>query len=435
MNGTIQAKKGFLYVVINYTDENGKTKYKWISTGLKERGNRKNAKTILERELKKKKKNLSESKNKTRRRKDVSQANKEQAQMLFCDYVEQYVDGLQTSVSPAVYYNYKTHYMKLFREFFDTRHLKLIDVTEKELNEFYNERRKHGVKNISLKHYNNVLRPVLRKAYKDKLILDNPFDFMEPIKKEKAIISFYDKKEMQKLFEVIKGHELEVPFMLAAYYGFRRSEVLGLRWSAIDFDHKLITINHKLTVVDKVPYFTDQLKTKTSYRTLPLIPAIADLLLQHRKKIAQNKEFYGNTYDTRYEDYVCVMENGKIVYPDHMTKKFSDLLAEHNLKHIRLHDLRHSCASNMLANGVPMKEIQEWLGHSNFSTTADVYSHLDFSSKMRAATAIATTYGDTKPVTANTEQESIKIFIQAVQEMKMLGFKNIDDYIKYKQTR
>ncbi len=187
--------------------------------------------------------------------------------------------------------------------------------------------------------------------------------------------------------------------------------------------------------MDKVPYFTDQLKTKTSYRTLPLIPAIADLLLQHRKKIAQNKEFYGNTYDTRYEDYVCVMENGKIVYPDHMTKKFSDLLAEHNLKHIRLHDLRHSCASNMLANGVPMKEIQEWLGHSNFSTTADVYSHLDFSSKMRAATAIATTYGDTKPVTANTEQESIKIFIQAVQEMKMLGFKNIDDYIKYKQTR
>ena len=61
-----------------------------------------------------------------------------------------------------------------------------------------------------------------------------------------------------------------------------------------------------------------------------------------------------------------------------MTKEFAELLKKNGLRHIRLHDLRHSCASNMLASGVQMKEIQEWLGHSNFSTTADVYSHLDF---------------------------------------------------------
>ena len=86
--------------------------------------------------------------------------------------------------------------------------------------------------------------------------------------------------------------------------------------------------------------------------------------------------------------------NGKIVYPDHMTKMFRKVLIDNDLRCIRLHDLRHSCASNMLANGVPMKEIQEWLGHSNFSTTADIYSHLDFSFKVHAANTLAHAYGD-----------------------------------------
>lgn len=134
------------------------------------------------------------------------------------------------------------------------------------LNEFYDSERKRGVKEISLKHYNCVLRPALRKAYQAKLIPDNPFDFLEPLHKEKSPMSYYDKGEMKKLFELIKGHPLEVPLTLAAYYGFRRSEVLGIRWSAVDFEHKLITINHKLLVVERQVILTDELKTKTSHR-------------------------------------------------------------------------------------------------------------------------------------------------------------------------
>ncbi len=214
---------------------------------------------------------------------------------------------------------------------------------------------------------------------------------------------------------------------------------MGLRWSAVDFDHKLISINHKLIVVGKEVIFTDELKTKTSNRTLPLIPAIEEALLKHRAQIEENKEFYGNSYDQRYLDYVCVEENGKIIYPDHMTKKFADLLKEHGLKHIRLHDLRHSCASNMLASGVPMKEIQEWLGHSNFSTTADVYSHLDFSAKIRAAKTISSVYDSgEKPVQTAVptpiEQEPMKVFADAIKEMQALGIERLEDYLVYKET-
>ena len=149
-----------------------------------------------------------------------------------------------------------------------------------------------------------------------------------------------------------------------------------------------------MLVVEKEVILTDELKTQTSRRTLPLIPVIEELLLKHKEQIIKNKKFYGNTYDNRYLDYVCVEANGKIVYPDHMTKMFRKVLIENDLRCIRLHDLRHSCASNMLANGVPMKEIQEWLGHSNFSTTADVYSQLEFSFKVHAANTLANAYGE-----------------------------------------
>lgn len=81
------------------------------------------------------------------------------------------------------------------------------------------------------------------------------------------------------------------------------------------------------------------------------------------------------------------------ISPDYVSKAFKQLLRKNNLKEIRFHDLRHSCASILLANGVPMKQIQEWLGHSDYSTTANYYAHLDFSSKLLSADAMLSGLG------------------------------------------
>lgn len=80
---------------------------------------------------------------------------------------------------------------------------------------------------------------------------------------------------------------------------------------------------------------------------------------------------------------------GKLLRPNYISTQFGKLLKTNGLRHIRFHDLRHSCASLQLANGVPMKAIQEWLGHANYRTTADVYSHLDFKSKEKSAEIIS----------------------------------------------
>ena len=90
----------------------------------------------------------------------------------------------------------------------------------------------------------------------------------------------------------------------------------------------------------------------------------------------------------RYLDYICVDEMGTLISPDYLTDAFPKLLEKNGLRRIRYHDLRHSCASLLLANGVPMKQIQEWLGHSDFSTTANVYAHLDYNSKLSSADAM-----------------------------------------------
>lgn len=90
----------------------------------------------------------------------------------------------------------------------------------------------------------------------------------------------------------------------------------------------------------------------------------------------------------RYLDYICVDEMGHLISPHYLTSAFPKLLAQNGLRHIRFHDLRHSCASLLLSNGVSMKQIQEWLGHSDFSTTANVYAHLDYNAKLSSADAM-----------------------------------------------
>lgn len=101
-----------------------------------------------------------------------------------------------------------------------------------------------------------------------------------------------------------------------------------------------------------------------------------------------NRKLCGRSYSKEFLDYICVNELGVRIRPNYVTTAFPKLLEEHGLRKIRFHDLRHSCASLLLANNVPMKQIQDWLGHSDFATTANIYAHLDFNSKLVSAQAM-----------------------------------------------
>lgn len=123
-------------------------------------------------------------------------------------------------------------------------------------------------------------------------------------------------------------------------------------------------------------------------RTLPLIPAFKERLLEVKAEQEHNRKLCGRSYNKEYLEYICVNEIGDLLTPNYVTASFKRLLEVNGLRTIRYHDLRHSCASLLLANGVPMKQIQDWLGHSDFSTTANIYAHLDYNSKLSSASAL-----------------------------------------------
>ncbi len=181
--------------------------------------------------------------------------------------------------------------------------------------------------------------------------------------------------------------------MLAAFYGLRRSEVIGLQWSAIDFERKIVTISRTFERINVDGKMVDvskcRTKNKSSFRSLPLIPAVEQALLKAQKRQRQQMKLCGNSYCKEYKDYICVDDMGHLVTPDYVTRVFREMLLKNGFRPIRYHDLRHSCASLLIKNKVTMKEVQMWLGHSSFSTTANIYAHIDVDSKMEAANMIA----------------------------------------------
>ena len=233
------------------------------------------------------------------------------------------------------------------------------------------------------------LHKALKYAVKLDLIPGNPVDKVERPKPEKYLAAYYTAEEMEQLFEASRGHRLELVIQFAAFYGLRRGEVLGLRWDAVDFEAGTLTIRHIVTSTNleakHVLVEADRAKTKSSLRTLPLVASFAQRLRALKEQQAYNEKLCGNCYKQKYKGYLFVDEMGNLILPNAVTDGFARLLADHGLRKIRFHDLRHSCASLLLKQGVPMKQIQEWLGHSDIATTANIYAHLDSQSKQLSA--------------------------------------------------
>ena len=377
--GHLTLKNGRYYAVLNYRNAGGQRKTKWIALGLPEKGNKRKAEAELAR--------LRAEFEPPKEVGDLS------SDMLFADYLLEWLEIAKGRLAVATYSSYAAMIKRPVGPYFRQRNLTLRELEARHLQMFYSEMLRK-VKPNTVIHYHAIIHSALKYAVKTDMLVQNVADKVDRPKKNSFQPVFLSAEEMQKMFEALRGTKLELPVLVAAFYGFRRGEVLGLKWDAIDFERGTISVIRTVTTITLDGKQTEieqqSAKTKSSLRTLPLIGSFREYFLQVKEAQELNKQICGNCYNHEYDGFVFVDELGERMRANYLTSAFPKFLESHGLRRMRFHDLRHSCASLLLANGVPLKHIQEWLGHSDFTTTANIYAHLDYKSKITSAQAMET---------------------------------------------
>lgn len=387
--GHLQEKKGYYYAVLSYQEATGKQKSKWISTKLPVKGNKKRAEAFLSDA----KKNFVIP---TLDDTAVSiipatgtTTNEKMANMLFADYLLQYLSVTKMrSIEETTYAGY-CDAVNAIAPYFRKLGVTLGNLQATDIQLFYSKQLER-VKATTVIHYHAIVRLAVTYARKMGFIRENPMDMVEKPKKNVFVGQFYDKDELNTVIKAAKGTNLELPVLFGGFYGLRRSEIVGLRWSAFDFSNNVFYINHTITTpkVDGVKKIIakDRAKNKSSLRALPLAPPVKEKLLEVKAQQEAYRRKFKRSYNKQWLQYILVDEMGGLILPDYITAAWARFLNHNGFRKIRFHDLRHTCASLLLNNGrargVTLKHIQEWLGHSDFSITADIYSHLDSSAKV-----------------------------------------------------
>ena len=452
MTGRLVKKNGKFYVVISYKDASGKHKQKWVATGLDTKNNKRIAEEMMrdivanfdpQAEMIKKtngaysvpmpqarpivqpqprymqlRQPMAQTGYMMNQAMSMAQSRFEQNDdLLFGDYLMQWVETAKPNLQLSTYGSYKAK-IKHMAPYFNERGITLQTITPTDIQTYYAWLMDNGKSVQSCTHAHVIIRRALEIAYRTDRIPVNPAAKVEKPKSPKYEAKYYDLKQLKVLFEKLKGDKYELMYKMTAFYGLRRSELCGMKWSSIDFDNDKITlnssivqacINNKTMLVKK-----DVMKNAASKRTMPLIPEIKEALLKIKDQQDRNKTYFSEGYNKEYLDYVWVDDIGMIINPNTLTCHFQTFLAQNGLPKIRFHELRHSCASLLLACGVNMKEIQEWLGHSAISTTADIYSHLNYSSKLNVANTLTNAFGGGKLKVEEQDPDEAKALLTSL---------------------
>lgn len=230
-----------------------------------------------------------------------------------------------------------------------------------------------GLSPRTVHHMHRILRQALEQAVKWRVLARNPADAVDPPKVERTKMRAYDARETALLLAHFRATRMFIPVVLGTLCGLRRGEVTALRWRAVDFATGQLAI---VESTEQTCAGTRSKETKSGRSRRVALPSLAlEELRQHR--LRQAEELLKLGIRLTDDHHVFAQADGQPVQPNSLTHEFVRILAQAQaLPRIRFHDLRHSHATQMLANGIHPKIAQERLGHSSIAITLDLYSHV-----------------------------------------------------------
>lgn len=386
MKGTIQTKttkKGidYIYIYLSYTDPlTQKRKQKVVATGLTAKGNKRRAEAMI-------KDYIEKYQYLETPRTDTAVDN----HISLCDFLDYWLSGKKLELRQSTYEGYACRIHSI-KKYFEKKNPELISLTPKDFNDFFKYSLEYGKVNQkthrreplavrSVRSYRSILHAAYNEAVIDVIIKVNPLDTVVVHgRKNREYNGEYYFLTEEEISDVLHFMGRNYPRLVGitfmdAYYGLRRSEILGLKWDAIDWERKTISIQHTVVRVTSV-MAEDATKTQAGARVLNLFDTARSCLEQVRQEQNANKKFFGNTY-ANHDGYIFTWEDGRQYDPNYVSRMFTKAMTDYGRPEITLHNLRHTCCSMLINRGWDLKKLQYWMGHSDASTTLNIYSHFN----------------------------------------------------------
>ena len=315
--------------------------------------------------------------------------------MTVAAYLRQWLEAKELDLERSTAELYRGELERHIIPFFQELGIELDELRPLDIRAYVTSKRKDGrlngkggLSSVTVRKQLNIIKQALRDAVLYELIPRSPADAVK-IPKSGQIsrtVRFIGVDEAREVLTALEGHRLYPLVYVTLMYGLRRSEALGLRWDAVDFERAEFWVRH--TVVKNLTIeCKDRTKTESSRRLFPLLPEIAQLLSSLPRR----------------SDYIFTWPDGRLYRPDDVTRGFQRALLAHGLARMRFHDLRHATASILFDRGWSLADVQHWLGHSDIETTKNIYIAYTQRRKLRLGGELSGIFGEPKTVAADVE--------------------------------
>ena len=379
VTGTLQEKNGKFYLVLRIPDSTGKLHQKWVSTGLPVQDNQRRAKQLLDAKL------VELQADYDRRSRQAGWAVAEVGEVPFNEVVRRWMTRKRSEVAPSTFEGYE-HITARLLPYFRKLDLTMNEVSPTALESYCAFLLDAGLSANTVNHHLTLIKSVFNDEIRNGAPILNPVKCVKAPRVETFQGETLSVEQIGQLFRLFEGDPIEDIVRIGVIYGLRRSEILGLRWSDIDFETGTLQIRHKVAEVringKRQLVRSNDLKTEASRRAFPLSDDIRQRLERRKAQIEENRT-KKRRYRTADAEYVFVDANGQLLSPEYVSDHFRWRIAHSDLPKIRFHDLRHTCATLLLHEGCSLREIQSYLGHASYLTTTR-YAHIDARSKEHA---------------------------------------------------